>query len=285
MRILALAVTDRGLVDPEVPVVHADDEALLRGRAAFETMRVYGGRPFRLDEHLERLAGSASRIGLPPVDVRRVESLSSEAITAGGEPEAVLRLFWTPGREGTGNPVGIAIVSGLPDDLDARRAAGVRLVTLSLGFDADLRAASPWLLAGVKSTSYAVNMAAETEAHRRGADDAVLLTSDGTVLECPVSNVWWSYGDVLETPTLDLGILAGVTRAEVIRAATELGLHVQEGRFQTSRLAGAAEVFTSSSVREIMPAIAVDDATVGDGSPGPTAHRIQSALRAAATNA
>ena len=73
--LLAVAVGGRGLVDPDEPILHADDEAFLRGRAAFETTRVYGGRPFKLDEHLARLAGSAARIGLrrsTPSELRRL---------------------------------------------------------------------------------------------------------------------------------------------------------------------------------------------------------------------
>ena len=102
MTVLALAVGGRGLVDPSEPVLHADDEAFLRGRAAFETIRVYDGRPFRLDDHLDRLAGSAGRLGLPAVDAVGFRGIVREALDASGEPNAVLRLYITPGREGVG---------------------------------------------------------------------------------------------------------------------------------------------------------------------------------------
>ena len=111
MTLLALAVLGRGVVPPDEPALHADDEALLRGRAAFETMRVYGGGPFRLDDHLARLAGSAERIGLPAVDVEACRALAREALAgAVDEPDAVLRLYWTAGREGTDVPSGLALV-------------------------------------------------------------------------------------------------------------------------------------------------------------------------------
>ena len=132
--------------------------------------------------------------------------------------DAVLRLYLTPGREGSGKPCSFALVSALPDDLEERRARGIALISL-LG----VRAEAPWLLGGVKSTSYAVNMAAETEARKRGADDAVFVRDDGIVLEGPVTNVWWRQGRVLYTPSLDLGILAGVTRAALIEAAPGAG--------------------------------------------------------------
>jgi 4-amino-4-deoxychorismate lyase len=280
--LLAVAVGGRGVVDPDEPVLNADDEALLRGRAAFETTRVYSGTPFKLSEHLARLAGSAARIGLPPVNEEAVEGLARAALAAANELDAVLRLYWTAGREGSGRPTALALVSSIPDHLEDLRARGSKLVSLPLGLQADLRAFAPWLLGGVKSTSYAVNMAAEAEAKRRGADDAVFLASDEIVLEGPVTNVWWRLDDVLYTPALELGILAGVTRATLIEQAAALGYDVREGAFPLSHLASAAEAFTSSSVREVMPVVELDGSPVGSGDPGSAARKLQEALRAAA---
>ena len=277
-----MAVRGRGSVSPDEPVLHADDEALLRGRAAFETMRVYGGRPFRFDEHLARLAGSAARIGLPPLDLSECDALARAALEEGGADEAVLRLYWTAGREGRETPNLLAIVSAVPPGLDEVRATGITLISLSLGLEADLRAFAPWLLGGVKSTSYAVNMAAEAEARRRGADDAVFLASGGVVLEGPVTNIWWCRERVLYTPALELGILAGVTRATLVEEVAALGYDVREGAFPLEHLAAAEEAFTSSSVREVMPVIELDGAAIGDGAPGPAARELQSALRARA---
>jgi 4-amino-4-deoxychorismate lyase len=254
------------------PVLLADDEALLRGRAAFETLRVYDGRPFRLGEHLGRMRASAERLGIAFPD--GFEELAGQALAAAGEPDSVLRLYLTPGREATAAPVSLALVGSLPDDLEARRASGISLISL-LG----VRAEAPWLLGGVKSTSYAVNMAAEAEARRRGSDDAVFVRDDGVVLEGPVTNVWWRRGDTLFTPSLDLGILAGVTRAVLLEAAPRAGYEVAEGAFALDELLGSDEVFTSSSVREVMPVVAVD------GRPferGPAAEALQAALRGAA---
>jgi 4-amino-4-deoxychorismate lyase len=282
--LLAVAVGGRGVVDPDEPVLNADDEALLRGRAAFETTRVYAGTPFKLDEHLARLAGSAARIGLLPVDVEECGKLARSALEAAGEPEAVLRLYWTAGREGSGRPTALALVSSVPPQLEELRARGIKLIALPLGLQADLRAYAPWLLGGVKSTSYAVNMAAEAEAKHRGADDAVFLASGDIVLEGPVTNVWWRLERVLYTPALELGILAGVTRATLISEATRVGYEVREGVFPLEHMAGAEEAFTSSSVREVMPAIELDGKPVGDGSPGEAARELQTRLRACASS-
>jgi 4-amino-4-deoxychorismate lyase len=275
-------VGGRGLVDPSEPVLHADDEAFLRGRAAFETIRVYDRRPFRLDEHLHRLAASAERLGLPPVDIAAFRGLVREALDATGERFAVLRLYVTPGREGGGYPTALAMVSTLPPGLEERRTRGLRMISVQLGIEPGVRADAPWLLGGVKSTSYAVNMAAEAEARRREADDAVFLANGRIVLEGPVTNIWWRRGRELFTPGLDLGILAGVTRATLLESAAELGYQVHEGAYPVEELAGAEEAFTSSSVREVMPVVELDGRPLGGGRPGPAAVELQAALRRAA---
>jgi len=277
---LALAVLGHGLVDPSRPWLRADDEAVLRGRAAFETLRVYGGRPFRLAEHLDRLARSAEVLELDEPDAPGLEGLVGEALGGLGAVDAVLRLVWTPGA-GHG-PTGFALVTPLPEGADAMRARGIELATLQLAIGTTARQASPWLLAGVKSTSYAVNMAAQHEARKRGADDALFLSLEGIALECPTSNVWFVDEGVLHTPGLDLGILAGVTRDTLLAAAAEARMDVQEGAYPRQRLTAAAEVFTSSSVREVMPVVRMDGAAVGDGRPGPVAAAMQAALRRAA---
>src|SRR4029079_10653130 len=102
-------------------------------------------------------------------------------------------------------------------------------LALQRGTDPRSRRDAPWLLDGVKSTSYAVNMAAHDEATRRGAGDAIFIAADGSVLEGPTTNVWWRRGAILHTPALDLGILAGVTRAHVLRLAPEAGYTSLEG--------------------------------------------------------
>jgi 4-amino-4-deoxychorismate lyase len=163
------------------------------------------------------------------------------------------------------------LVSALPEGLEEKRAQGTKLASL-LG----VRAEVPWLLGGVKSTSYAVNMAAEAEARARGADDAVFVTDDGLVLEGPVTNVWWRRGSKLFTPSLDLGILAGVTRDTLLELAPQHGFDVEHGRFPLSDLAGADEAFTSSSVRELLPVVELDGKAIRRGDAAAT---LQAALR------
>ena len=272
MTLLALAVAGRGVVDPAEPILQADDEAVFRGRVAFETTRVYAGIPFKLDEHLARLAGSAARLGLPKVDVDACASLAAAAVERAGVSDAALRVYLT-------DATAVAIVSDVPPELEEMRVRGASVVSLALGVDARLRAVAPWLLGGVKSTSYAVNMAAQEEARRRAADDAIFLATDGTVLEGTVTNVWWRLERTLYTPALELGILAGVTRATLFEAAAERGYDVREGAFPLAHLAGAEEAFLSSSVREVMPVVELDGSPLGDGRPGPVSGELQAALR------
>jgi 4-amino-4-deoxychorismate lyase len=274
MTLLAVAVSGRGVVDPDAPVLHADDEALIRGRAVFETLRVYGGRPFRLEQHLERLTQSGRRIGLAPVDAALLRGLADEALRAAAEDDVALRFLWTPGREGTGDPTGLALVSTLPRGQAEELERGLRLVSV-------LTAVSP-LLAGVKSTSYAANIAARDEAIRHHADDAVLVTADGTVLEGPTANVWLREGATLVTPTLELPILAGVTRSVVFELAANHDYAVEETAFPRERLAAADEVFMSSTVREIAGCVELDGKPIADGRPGEAARTLQQALRVVA---
>jgi 4-amino-4-deoxychorismate lyase len=274
MTLLALATTERGLCDPDEAVIRADDEALLRGRAAFETLRVYGGRPFRLDAHLERLVASAASIELPLLARNDLERLAGLVLAHAGVEDAVLRLVWTAGPEG-GPAQGLALLSAIPAWIEEVRARGSRVVSL-LG----VRAAVPWLLPGVKSTSYAVNMAAEAEAKRRGADDAIFVDPDDILLEGTVTNVWWRKGETLCTPSLDLGILAGVTRAAVFELAAGRGYRVEEGVYRLADVLHADEAFTSSSVRELMPIVDLDGHALARGV---AAHELQAGLRALAS--
>ena len=300
MAVLAVLATGAGVVvGGGRPALDPLDLALVRGDAVFEALRVYAGRPFRLDAHLDRLARSAEAIDLPlPGDL---EDLATRAVAAAGGGDAVLRLISTRGREGSGEgappapvgregsgeggPAAFAICTDIPGSLEEERRRGLRLVLLTTATDPLVRAASPWLLPGVKTISYEVNMAAQRAARARGADDAVLVGLGGELLEAPTANLWWRTGHTLHTPSLDLGVLAGITRTVLCELAPGLGLKVLEGVFTAEDLAAADEAFLSSSTREIMPVVEVDGAPVADARPGPAAADLQSALRRLATTA
>ena len=238
----------RGVVDPGEPVFHADDEAVVRGTAAFETVRIRRGRAVFLDRHVERLERSSLALRLPPPD--GAYDLAVQAVGAAGADQGALRLFRTSATL-------VATVAPLPAGLDALRRRGIALITV--------RAATHDLLSGIKSTSYGANMAAVADAERRGADDALFLGEGETILEATTSNIWWRDEDALTTPALSTGVLPGVTRAVVAELARTAGYRVREGSFTLPALLRADEAFTSSAVREIMPVIAVDGREVGRG--------------------
>jgi branched-subunit amino acid aminotransferase/4-amino-4-deoxychorismate lyase len=173
------------------------------------------------------------------------------------EKDLGLRLYWT------GKTLA-ATAASIDPELEAQRARGLRLEVVSWSTGA---------LASAKSMSYAENMAAQDAAIAGGADDALLVAHDGTVLEAPTANVFWREADRLLTPSLDLPILAGVTRAVLLEVADQ---DTVEGVFPLARLLEADEVFICSSIREVMPVASVDGKAF---SLGPAAHGLQQALR------
>jgi 4-amino-4-deoxychorismate lyase len=290
--VLAVLALGPGVAAGARPALDPLDLALLRGDAVFEALRVYGGRPFRLQAHLDRLAASAAAVELALPG--GLAQLATRAVAEAGDGDAVLRLICTRGREeppaapdgpgpGDGGPAAFAICTELPASFEDDRRRGLRLVLLTTAADPLVRAASPWLLPGVKTISYATNMAAQRAARARGADDAVLVGLGGELLEAPTANLWWRSGQTLFTPSLDLGVLAGITRAVLGELAPGLGLKVLEGVFTAEDVAAADEAFLSSSTREVMPVIELDGTPVGDGHPGPAAASLQAALRHLAT--
>jgi branched-subunit amino acid aminotransferase/4-amino-4-deoxychorismate lyase len=257
-KLLAAAVAGRGLVDPAQPVFHPDDEALLRGAAAFETVRIRKGRPALLRRHVDRLRGSCLALRLAPPD--GVEELAEQVAAAAATQEGALRLFRT-------GMTLLATVQPLPPGLEELRRRGIAAVTI--------RTTSAGLLTGVKATSYATALAAIAQAEASGADDAIYLGEGETVLEATMSNVWWRDGDVLVTPALSTGVLPGVTRGAVAALARSAAYRIREGSFTLPKLLHAEEAFTSSAVREIMPIIAVDGRELPRGDAAP---RLQALL-------
>ena len=194
-----------------------------------------------------------------------------DAIAAGGELDASLRLLWTAGARGRRR------ADRARARLDACRPGSTSCARA--GLVSPSCSGRPARCAGAKSTSYAENIAAQGDAAERGADDALLVAPDGTVLEAPTSNVWFREESRLLTPSLALPLLAGVTRAAVQRLAPAAGYDVEEGTFPLDRLLAADEVFLTSSVREVAPVVSIDGAPVGGGAPGPG--RGRAAARAA----
>ena len=166
------------------------------------------------------------------------------------EEEASLKLVLTRGREGGEEPTGFASISRMPAGIPAARRDGVRVVTLARGVGSEAFADCPWLLGGVKTLSYALNMAAQREAHRRGADDAIFVSSDGRVLEATTAAVLWVNDTRVRTvlPGAN-GILASISAERLLRELSSHGFTTGRDQTTVEGLRAADAVMLVSSVR------------------------------------
>jgi 4-amino-4-deoxychorismate lyase len=249
-------------VPADQPVVPAFDQGLARGDGVFESILVTGGGTPHLAPHLARLARSAALLDLADPGEAVWRALV-EAALADWPPtvEAACRLFLTRGLGDGEPPTALALVAAVPTDTLRQREEGISVVSLGLGVPADFRAAAPWLLGGAKTLSYAVNMAAQRHAHSVGADDVVLTSLEGWLLEGPTSSVLWAADGTLHTPPVETGILAGTTVDRLFERATEDGwptkvtagtvadLHAADAVWLLSGIRGAATVHTLDGVR------------------------------------
>jgi branched-subunit amino acid aminotransferase/4-amino-4-deoxychorismate lyase len=251
--------------DGKVPVT---DSSVLRGDGCFEVLRSYGGRSFALDEHLDRLARSAAALDIPlPPRAEMVQWIEKTSSDVG---DGAVRVVVTRGSSvpGLDDPCNVIVFAHTWEQLPARG----RLLPVEAPWHA---AGVDWDLSGVKVISYAPNMAAIRRAQAEGFDDALLVTTDGVVLEGPTFAVGWVVDGVLETPTLDLGILDSITRRVVVDIAVELGIEVVEGRWHLDRLGDASEVTAWSTILEIQAVIAIGKRT---WEPGPVTRQLSTAF-------
>ena len=238
-----------------IPVV---DEGFLRGDGVFEVVRVYDGRPYALDEHLDRMTRSAVNLrlgdGLPRAEYEREASALLEA-RGGSDFDGCLRLVLTRGGRR------LLISEPLP-------ASPARL---RLGY---VTFAPTRVLDGVKSLSYAGNMLCSRIARERGFDEALLVTPHGRVLEAPTSSIFWvDGGGVLCTPPLEDHILASITRDHLMRL-----LEVEERSVTSEELLGAGEAFLASTTREVQPVAAIEEREFPE--PGEVTRKAAAAFRA-----
>jgi branched-chain amino acid aminotransferase len=249
-----LASVDGRITPTAEATIPLQDDGLYRGDGAFEVIRLYRGRPFALEDHVDRLQRSASSIELE-FDRSALESEIAALLAEAGDFDGQLRLIVTRGGRR------IAATETIPE-----HAETVRVATVTY---------SPTvILNGVKSLSYAANMQATRLAKAQGADEAVLVQPDGTVLEPPTSTVFWvSPQGGLRTPALHNGVLESITRDRLVKA-----LKVEEGAWPVADLRAAREAFLASTTREIQAVAAIDGTELPDA-PGPRTREAQDAFR------
>ena len=229
-----LACVDGVLSDPAQAHIPVTDEGLLRGDGVFEVVRVYDGRPFAMDEHVRRMAGSAANLRLE-IDLGALQADVEAVLGRYGPVDGLLRMLFTRGGH---RIVLLEPLKELPGTL------ALALITY----------APTRIMDGIKSLSYGANMLATRLAKERGCDDALLVTPHGRVLEAPTSTLFWVDRDgILCTPPLDEHILASITRRHVIAVTS-----AQERGTTQDDLASVTEAFLASTVREVHPIHRID---------------------------
>lgn len=249
------------LVPEAQAVVSVFDRGFLYGDGVFETMRAYRRRVFLLDQHLARLAASATALSLRvPRSAPEIEGDIQRTLDRNGLDDAVVRITVSRGRGrrgpsivGADTPTYVLAAEALPADLHARWTNGIRLGVPSLR-----RVSGAALPASAKHTNYLNSILAVEEVARAGADDAVLLNADLHVTECATANIFCVRQGRLWTAPRPTGILGGVTRAEVLQLATSIELPVEESPFALDALLSADEVFVTNSVIGLCPVRSVD---------------------------
>ncbi len=248
--------------DAEHPQLAVMDVAATRGDGIFETLSVVRGHPQALEAHLTRFERSAGMLDLPLPDL----GLWRDAIVAVAErladhDEAWIKTVLSRGVEGQPLPTGW-VYGAVSPDFRRERTEGLRVVVLDRGYRSDVAQSSPWLLAGAKTLSYAINRAAVREAQRRGADDVVFMSTDGLLLEGPTSTLIVKRAGRVSTPPAEFGILPGTTQADLFSAAAEWGFEAVVEPLTADELRAADAAWLVSSVRHAAPVRAIDGVAV-----------------------
>ena len=247
------------------------DHGLLYGDGVFEGIRSYGGRVFKLDEHLQRLYDSARAIMLEiPVSIEEMEATVLETLRRNNLYNAYIRLIVTRGVGDLGldpdkcaQPTIIIITDKITLYPQECYEDGLEIVTVPTR-----RNYAEAINPRVKSMNYLNNILANIEGKRAGAGEALMLNADGYVVECSGDNIFFVKNRKVVTPPTHIGILEGVTRNTVIDLAQNLGLVVEEKTFTRHDLYIADECFLTGTAAEVIPVVKIDNRIIGNGSPG-----------------
>ena len=258
--------------------VSLNDRGFLLGDGLFETLRVARGRPFRLAQHLERLARGAEFLKIPlPFTSKEIQRFAEQLAAQNEVADAILRLTLTrgPGRRGyspklAGPPTLAMTLNPLPR-VNPDEPLQWSLVTSAL------RIPAGDVLAAFKTTSKIVNVMARAEAEEKGADEALLLNTNGEVAETASGNIFWIYQDNICTVPTGRGVLPGITRAVVLEICQSLGLATQKRIIKPEQLRNAEGIFLTQSALGIVPVAAFDGLPVA---PSPLVDQIGTAYEA-----
>lgn len=258
-------------------VVPLNDRGFLLGDGLFETTRVAFGRPFRLAQHLDRLARGAEYFKIkPPFTLKEMLKFAGELIEQNGQADAVLRVTLTRGpgprgysTQGAGPPTLAMTLQPLPPQ-SSDEPLQWSLITSSF------RIPASDALAAFKSTSKMLNVLARAEAEAKGADEALLLNTNGEVAETASGNLFWVFEDEICTVPSGRGVLPGITRAVVLEICQALGLGANKCVIKPQMLRNAGGMFVTQSALGIVPVVSFDGVPVA---PSPLVDQIASAYQ------
>lgn len=271
-----MALVDDRLMPLSEATVSVLDLGFLRGLGAFETLRTYRGHPHALDAHLDRLGASVAALGIPyACDPARVRPRLGEAIAATGYREVRINLIVTPGAHtagvfGAGHPTEVVILRELHEPPAWWYRDGIAAVTFT----------GARVVPRHKTTAYITGRDGLAAAARGNAQEALYCDPDGRISEGVTSNVLALRDGTIRTPVDDS--LPGITRAQLAPLARDAGLVWEEAPLTRDACCTADELWITSSVRELVPVVRLDDHRIGDGRPGPWAGRLRDAYRATA---
>ena len=258
------------------------DHGLLYGDGIFEGMRSYGGKVFRLAEHLKRLEQSARAIGLQiPISLEKLAADTNETVKLNEISDGYIRLIVTRGSGPLGidpftcsDPQVIIIADSITLYPASDYENGLDLVTAST-----IRNHPAALSPRVKSLNYLNNILAKMEGLRAGCVEALMLNHKGEVAECTGDNLFIVRDGALNTPPIDAGILEGITRNAVLELSRDAGIETTELPMTRHDIYTADECFLTGSAAEVIPAVRLDGRDIGDGKVGPVTRQLNQAFR------
>jgi branched-chain amino acid aminotransferase len=279
------------IADAQHAMISVFDHGFLYGEGIYETLRTYGGTPFLFERHMRRLRTSAGMLALPvPLTDAEIGARFTETMEAAGlghTREAYIRILITRGvgelsydPAVTPQPSVVVIVKPHDELAEEVYTKGVPVALVSI-----VRNHPGSVNPLIKSNNLLNNALAMQEAVRRGAFEAVMRNYKGELAECTTANLFVVKDGVALTPPLDAGLLAGITREFLFEVGADIGIAIREQALRDEDLLGADEAFLTSTTREVVPIVRVDDRSIGTGVPGPVTRALLKGYRQAAHSA
>jgi branched-chain amino acid aminotransferase len=275
---MAATVNVNGRVsDQQHAVVSVFDHGFLYGEGVYETLRTYNGQPFLFDRHMRRMRKSAGMLALQipladaEIDARFRETVAAAGLGDAPTREAYIRILVTRGvgeltydLAACPEPSIVVIVKPNVEPAKEVFERGVRVALVAV-----VRNHPGTVNPLIKSNNLLNNALAMQEALRRGAFEGVMRNYKGELAECTQSNLFIVKNGAALTPPIEAGLLPGITREFLFEVGAEAGIPVREQVLRDADLLAADESFLTSTTREVVPIVQVDDATIGTGTPGP----------------